>query len=159
MCIKILSILKKKKSISFYEKKKKKRKRKRKRKRNQQLIWKFKTKINFFKNNIQTHCLTISQKRRLSANSKGPFGYNLFLLKLKTENWKYCIKIISKYMNSTVGLIFNIFLVCEQWWIVHKQWFLSLRKAKTREGKKKKKKKRKTQNTKRRRNNSYPNYT
>ena len=25
------------------------------------------------------------------------------------ENWKYCNKIIFKYVNSTVGLIFNIF--------------------------------------------------
>ena len=30
----------------------------------------------------------------------GPFGYNLFLL--KTENWKYCSKIIFKCVNSTV---------------------------------------------------------
>ena len=29
---------------------------------------------------------------------------------LKTENWKYCNKIIFKYVNSVVGPIFNIFL-------------------------------------------------
>ena len=34
---------------------------------------------------------------------KGPFEYNLFLLKTK----KYCSKIIFKCVNSTVGPIFN----------------------------------------------------
>ena len=31
----------------------------------------------------------------------------LILLKLKTENWKHCSKIIFKCVNSTVGPIFN----------------------------------------------------
>ena len=30
-------------------------------------------------------------------------------LKLKTENWKHCSKIIFKCVNSIVGPIFNIF--------------------------------------------------
>ena len=41
----------------------------------------------------------------------GSFGLNLLLLKLKTENWKYCSKIIFKCVNSIVRFIFNIFLV------------------------------------------------
>ena len=42
---------------------------------------------------------------------KDLFGYNLFLLKLKIENWKYCNKIIFKCVKSTMGPIFNIFNV------------------------------------------------
>ena len=38
----------------------------------------------------------------------------LILLKLKTENWKHCSKIIFKCVNSTVGLIFNEKLA-EKW--------------------------------------------
>ena len=38
----------------------------------------------------------------------------LILLKLKTENWKYCSKIIFKCVNSTVGPIFNE-KVAEKW--------------------------------------------
>ena len=55
----------------------------------------------------------------------GPFGLNLLLLKLKTENWKHCNKIIFKCVNSAVGPIFNIFnvwTVLLQWWTMHKQW-------------------------------------
>ena len=40
----------------------------------------------------------------------GLFGYNLLLLKLivtETENWKYCNKIIFKYVNSAMEPIFN----------------------------------------------------
>ena len=33
------------------------------------------------------------------------FGYRLLL---KTENWKYDSKIIFKYVNSTVGLSFEV---------------------------------------------------
>ena len=40
----------------------------------------------------------------------------LILLKLKTENWKYCSKIIFKCVNSTVGPIFNEKVV--------KKWYL-----------------------------------
>ena len=32
----------------------------------------------------------------------GLFGYNLFLLRLKIENWKYYSKIIIKCVNSAV---------------------------------------------------------
>ena len=46
---------------------------------------------------------------------------NLLLLKLETENWKHCNKIIFKCINSAVEPIFNIFkcmnntaTVCEQ---------------------------------------------
>ena len=46
---------------------------------------------------------------KLENVTYGVFELNLFLLKLKTENWKYCNKIIFKYVNSTVGPIFNIF--------------------------------------------------
>ena len=38
-------------------------------------------------------------------------GYNLFLLKLKTENWKHCSRIIFKCVNSIVEPIFNIFIL------------------------------------------------
>ena len=31
----------------------------------------------------------------------------LILLKLKTENWKHCSKIIFKYVNNAIGPIFN----------------------------------------------------
>ena len=37
----------------------------------------------------------------------GSVWIELILLKLKIENWKHCSKIIFKYMNSTVGPIFN----------------------------------------------------
>ena len=64
----------------------------------------------------------------LNASLKDPFGYNLFLLKLKIENWKYCSKIIFKCVNSTVRLIFNIFkciystaTVCEQYYSIREQ--------------------------------------
>ena len=40
----------------------------------------------------------------------GPFGYNLFLLKLKTENWKYCSKIIVKCVWIVLYDPFLIFL-------------------------------------------------
>ena len=49
--------------------------------------------------------------------TKGPFEYNLLLLKLKVaeiENWKHCSKIIFKCVNSVVGLIFNKKVV-EKW--------------------------------------------
>ena len=55
-----------------------------------------------------------------------PFGYNLFLLKLKTK--KYYSKIIFKCVNNTIKPIFNIFkyvnstaTVCEQYCSVHEQ--------------------------------------
>ena len=44
---------------------------------------------------------------RQSFHTKGPFGYNLFLLKLKIENWKHCSKIIFKCVNNIVWPIFN----------------------------------------------------
>ena len=102
--------------------------------------------------------------------TKGPFEYNLLLLKLKVveiENWKHCSKIIFKCVNSVVGLIFNKKVVekwclwgswtvnrthwctlhrlfcCEQytsWWKVYSE---QVEKSKTTAGKKKKKKKRK----------------
>ena len=37
----------------------------------------------------------------------GSVWIELILLKLKTENWKHCSKIIFKCVNSTVGPIFN----------------------------------------------------
>ena len=36
-----------------------------------------------------------------------PFRLNLFLLKLKTDNWKYGSKIIFKYVNSTARPVNN----------------------------------------------------
>ena len=45
---------------------------------------------------IQTH---------IFDTHKGPFGLNLLLLKLKTENWKHYSKIIFKCVNSIVGLV------------------------------------------------------
>ena len=37
----------------------------------------------------------------------GSVWIELILLKLKTENWKHCSKIIFKYMNSNMGPNFN----------------------------------------------------
>ena len=51
--------------------------------------------------------------------SMGPFGLNLLLLKLKTENWKHCSKIIFKCVNSIVGPVNGA-------WIVHKQYVNSV---------------------------------
>ena len=51
--------------------------------------------------------------------TKGLFGLSLLLLKLKVaeiENWKYCSKIIFKYVNSTVEPIFNE-KVAEKWYL------------------------------------------
>ena len=45
---------------------------------------------------------------------KGSFGYNLFLLKLKTENWKHCSKII-----------FNVWIVLWDSWTMCKQYVTS----------------------------------
>ena len=47
--------------------------------------------------------------------SMGPFGLNLLLLKLKTENWKHCSKIIFKCINSVLGPVNST-------WAVHKQY-------------------------------------
>ena len=51
----------------------------------------------------------------------GSVWIELILLKLKTKNWKHCSKIIFKYVNSTVGPIFNE-KIAEKWnlW-VHEQ--------------------------------------
>ena len=43
----------------------------------------------------------------LKILNKWSVWIELILLKLKTENWKYCSKIIFKCVNSTVGPIFN----------------------------------------------------
>ena len=48
-------------------------------------------------------------QNKWNRRTYGPFGCNLFLLKLKTENWKHCSKIIFKCVNNTVGPIFNFF--------------------------------------------------
>ena len=55
----------------------------------------------------------------------GPFGLNLFLLKLKIENWNHCSKIIFKCVNSVMEPIFNIFKYVNSTATVRKQWFLS----------------------------------
>ena len=44
-----------------------------------------------------------------------PFVLNLFLLKLKTENWKHYSKIIFKCMNSIVRPVNSILTVSEQY--------------------------------------------
>ena len=56
-------------------------------------------------------CVQTTWPLSLEACDMGPFGLNLLLLKLKTENWKQCSKIIFKCVNSTVWLIFNIFFM------------------------------------------------
>jgi len=74
-------------------------------------------------------------------SSRGPFGYNLFLLKLKIENWKHYNKIIFKCVNSTVGPIFNIFffLMNSAETVVNSAWPVHyLLKAVAHESKKKK---------------------
>ena len=48
--------------------------------------------------------------------------------KLKTENWKYCSKIIFKYVNSIVGSIFNI-LIREQCMNSAKQYMNSAKQC------------------------------
>ena len=58
--------------------------------------------------------------------SMGMFELNLLLLKLKTENWKHCNKIIFKCVNSAVRPIFNIFKCVNSSATVREQWFLSL---------------------------------
>ena len=86
-------------------------------------------------------------------NTKGPIGYNLFLLKLKTENWKHYSKIVFKCVNSTVQPIFNEKIV-EKWglwvpWTVHEThwcayfavWTVIGWKVKNNDAKKKKKNK------------------
>ena len=45
----------------------------------------------------------------------GSVWIELILLKLKTENWKHCNKIIFKCVNSAVEPIFNE-KVAEKWW-------------------------------------------
>ena len=52
----------------------------------------------------------------------GSVWIELILLKLKTENWKHCSKIIFKCVNNAVGPIFNE-KVAEKWnlW-VHEQY-------------------------------------
>ena len=82
-------------------------------------------------------------------------------------NWKYCSKIIFKCVNSTVGPIFNIFLIKWPWvpwtvseqyqnsawtvtfvsWIINFVSFLKRVKAKKKKKKKKKKEKNTTQQT------------
>ena len=42
--------------------------------------------------------------RAIQMDAQVLFGYRLLL---KAENWKYCSKIIFKYVNSAVGSIFN----------------------------------------------------
>ena len=44
----------------------------------------------------------------------GSVWIEFILLKLKTENWKHCTKIIFKYVNSAVRPIFNE-KVAEKW--------------------------------------------
>ena len=51
----------------------------------------------------------IATEEETNFHIMGPFRLNLLLLKLKTEDWKYCNKIIFKCVNNTVRLIFNIF--------------------------------------------------
>ena len=51
----------------------------------------------------------IATEEETNFHIMSPFRLNLLLLKLKTEDWKYCNKIIFKCVNNTVRLIFNIF--------------------------------------------------
>ena len=55
-----------------------------------------------------------------------PFRLNLFLLKLKTENWKHYSKIIFKYVNSIVGPIFNIFKYVNSVVTMREQYYYSM---------------------------------
>ena len=63
---------------------------------------------------------------RLANCCNGFVWIKLILLKLKTENWKHCSKIIFKCVNSAVWLIFNE-KVAEKWnlWI-HDQYIDAL---------------------------------
>ena len=58
-------------------------------------------KSTYFSWNLLTFCFTLSITCRVYLD------WTYCYWKLKTENWKYCNKIIFKYMNSTVGPIFN----------------------------------------------------
>ena len=67
----------------------------------------------------------------------GPFGLNLLLLKLKTENWKHCSKITFSCVNSVVGPVNSAWTMREQcFFSLHSKimWFYCSRV----EGKKKK---------------------
>ena len=50
----------------------------------------------------------------------GSVWIELILLKLKTENWKHCSKIIFKYVNSNMGPNFNE-KVTQKWdlWVLY----------------------------------------
>ena len=61
-----------------------------------------------------------SEKKVGDGNDNGCVWIELILLKLKTENWKYCSKIIFKCVNSAVRPIFN-----EK---IDKKWNLWVRK-------------------------------
>ena len=51
-------------------------------------------------------------------NIMGPFELNLLLLKLKIENWKYCNKIIFKYVNNILDSFLIFFSAWTVLWIV-----------------------------------------
>ena len=51
---------------------------------------------------------------QISNNNFNIVWIEFILLKLKTENWKYCSKLIFKCVNNTVGPIFNE-KVAEKW--------------------------------------------
>ena len=62
----------------------------------------------------------------ISTHAKSYVYFRVYLDRIyftKTENWKYCSKIIFKYVNSVIGLIFNE-KITEKWslwvlWTVH----------------------------------------
>ena len=54
---------------------------------------------------MPSSCIAITSLELGSSDKEGPFGYNLFLLKI--ENWKRGSKIIFECVNSAVEPIFN----------------------------------------------------
>ena len=63
----------------------------------------------------------------LSVMSLAHYGsVEIELIVAETENWKHYNKIIFKYVNSVVGLIFNIFKYVNSTATVHKQYYYSV---------------------------------
>ena len=58
--------------------------------------------------------LPVIESTQIWSSYLGSVWIELIFLKLKTENWKYCSKIIFKCVNSIAGPIFNE-KIAEKW--------------------------------------------
>ena len=89
--------------------------------------------VGFIRRMLLMHCIAAQnwiysrmqyRSGTVATSGKGSVWIELILLKLKTENWKHCSKIIFKWVDSAVWPIFNE-NVDKKWslwdpWIVHK---------------------------------------